>query len=305
MTNTTNTARRAGAAPAFPVYLTAAVLARTADEGARVALVMLATQRASSPALGGALVAALMIPHVAAAPVAGALADSVRRRRLFHGGAVTLYGAALAALAVLVGRAYDLVALLPAVAAGCVAPLLTGGLTGLLGEFLSKERLTRAFSADAVSYNLAGICGPAVAAALGTAVGAGTALAALGAGAMTGGMLLAGMPSAADVAAQVMTTDGSAKRAPKDGILRRGKRARAARPGTPMARPVPVTPANGHARVRAQAEPASDRAVSSACRMSSDSSWAAGQATIWSATSRSLMFVFWETVRNTPKPWSG
>ncbi|MFF3989456.1 MFS transporter [Streptomyces sp. NPDC001601] len=190
MTNTTNTARRAGAAPAFPVYLTAAVLARTADEGARVALVMLATQRAGSPALGGALVAALMIPHVAAAPVAGALADSVRRRRLFHGGAVTLYGAALAALAVLVGRVYDLVALLLAVAAGCVAPLLTGGLTSLLGEFLSKEQLTRAFSADAVSYNLAGICGPAVAAALGTAVGAGTALAALGAGAMTGGTLL-------------------------------------------------------------------------------------------------------------------
>ncbi|MGY5014318.1 MFS transporter [Streptomyces sp. 900105755] len=190
MTNTTNTARRAGAAPAIPVYLTAAVLARTADEGARVALVMLATQRAGSPALGGALVAALMIPHVAAAPVAGALADSVRRRRLFHGGAVTLYGAALAALAVLVGRVYDLVALLPAVAAGCVAPLLTGGLTSLLGELLSKEQLTRAFSADAVSYNLAGICGPAVAAALGTAVGAGTALATLGAGAMTGGMLL-------------------------------------------------------------------------------------------------------------------
>ncbi|MGY4983043.1 MFS transporter [Streptomyces sp. 900105755] len=190
MTDPTNTARRAGAAPVFPVYLTAAVLARTADEGARVALVLLATQRAGSPALGGALVAALMIPHVAAAPVAGALADSVRRRRLLHGGAVTLYGAALAALAVLVGRAYDPVALLLAVAAGCVAPLLTGGLTSLLGELLSKEQLTRAFSADAVSYNLAGICGPAVAAALGTAVGAGTALAALGAGAMTGGTLL-------------------------------------------------------------------------------------------------------------------
>ncbi|MEV6766251.1 MFS transporter [Streptomyces sp. NPDC051105] len=190
MTNMTDTVRRAGSAPAFPVYLTAAVLARTADEGARVGLVMLATQRAGSPALGGALVAALMIPHVAAAPVVGALADSVRRRRLFHGGAVTLYGAALAALAVLVGRAYDLVALLLAVAAGCVAPLLTGGLTSLLGELLSKEQLTRAFSADAVSYNLAGICGPAVAAALGTTVGAGVALAALGVGAMAGGVLL-------------------------------------------------------------------------------------------------------------------
>jgi MFS family permease len=104
------------------VVLTAAVLARTAAEGARVALVMLATQRANSPALGGALVAALMIPHVAAAPAAGALVDSVRRRRLYHGGAVTLYGAVLAALAVLVGRAYDPVVLLLVAAAGCVAP---------------------------------------------------------------------------------------------------------------------------------------------------------------------------------------
>ncbi|MEU2427325.1 MFS transporter [Streptomyces sp. NPDC007851] len=190
MTHTSDTAPRTGAAPVLPVYLTAAVLARTADEGARVALVMLATQRADSAALGGALVAALMIPHVAAAPVAGALADTVRRRRLLHGGAVTLYGVALVALAVLVGRTHDSPVLLLAVAAGCVAPLLTGGLTSLLGELLTKERLTRAFSADAVSYNLAGICGPAVAAALGTAVGAGTALAALGAGAMAGGLLL-------------------------------------------------------------------------------------------------------------------
>ncbi|MEU0943677.1 MFS transporter [Streptomyces canus] len=186
----TGSAARSGGPPPLPVYLTSAVIARTADEGARVALVMLAAQRAHSPTLGGALVAALMIPHVAAAPVVGVLADSVRRRRLFHGSAVVLYGAALVALAFLVGTADDVVVLALAVAAGCVAPLLAGGLTGLLADLLSKERLTRAFSADAVSYNLAGICGPAVAATLGTAVGAGAALAALGAGAMTGGLLL-------------------------------------------------------------------------------------------------------------------
>ncbi|MFJ4200049.1 MFS transporter [Streptomyces sviceus] len=186
----TGSAPRTGGPSPLPVYLTSAVLARTADEGARVALVMLAARRADSPALGGALVAALMIPHVAAAPVVGILADSVRRRRLFHGGAVSLYGAALVALALLVGTADDVVALALAVAAGCVAPLLTGGLTGLLADLLSRERLTRAFSADAVSYNLAGICGPAVAAALGTAVSAGAALVVLGAAAMTGGLLL-------------------------------------------------------------------------------------------------------------------
>jgi MFS family permease len=190
MTDVTDSAPRTRRPAALPVYLTAAALARTADEGARVALVMLAAQRAGSPALGGALVAALMVPHVAAAPVAGALADAVRRRRLFHGGGVALYGVALAALAALVGRTGDLLVLALAAAAGCVAPLLTGGLTSLLGELLPKDRLTRAFSADAVSYNLAGICGPAAAAALGTATSAGLALAVLGAGATAGGLLL-------------------------------------------------------------------------------------------------------------------
>ncbi|MGA5039783.1 MFS transporter [Streptomyces capoamus] len=190
MTGPDATAPPAGGPGALPVYLTAAALARTADEGARVALVMLAAQRAGSPALGGALVAALMVPHVAAAPVAGALADTVRRRRLFHGGGVALYGVALAALAALVGRTGDLAVLALAAAAGCVAPLLTGGLTSLLGELLPKDRLPRAFSADAVSYNLAGICGPAAAAALGTAAGAALALTVLGAGATAGGLLL-------------------------------------------------------------------------------------------------------------------
>ncbi|MFG3207327.1 hypothetical protein [Streptomyces sp. NPDC048192] len=142
MTDATGSAPRTGGPTALPVYLTAAALARTADEGARVALVMLAAQRAHSPALGGALVAALMVPHVVAAPVAGALADSVRRRRLFHGGGVALYGSALAALAALVGRTGDLVVLALAAAAGCVASLLTGGLTSLLGELLPKDRLT-------------------------------------------------------------------------------------------------------------------------------------------------------------------
>ncbi|MFJ3446474.1 MFS transporter [Streptomyces sp. NPDC086081] len=190
MTEIIRSTPRTGGPAALPVYLTAAVLARTADEGARVALVMLAAQRADSTALGGALVAALMVPHVAAAPVAGALADRVRRRRLFHGGTVTLYGVALAALAILVGRTGDFVVLALAAAAGCVAPLLTGGLTSLLGELLPKDRLTRAFSADAVSYNLAGICGPAAAAALGTVTSAGLALAVLGTGATAGGLLL-------------------------------------------------------------------------------------------------------------------
>src|SRR4051794_41960068 len=60
-------------------YAGAAVLVRGADEGARVALVLLALERTRSAALGGLLVAALLVPHVAAAGVVGARAGRARR----------------------------------------------------------------------------------------------------------------------------------------------------------------------------------------------------------------------------------
>ncbi|GIF05504.1 MFS transporter [Actinoplanes siamensis] len=53
-------------------YLVAAVSVRLADEGARVAIVLLALERAHDAALGGLLVAALMVPHVLAGPLVGA-----------------------------------------------------------------------------------------------------------------------------------------------------------------------------------------------------------------------------------------
>src|SRR2546429_8823675 len=48
-------------------YLVVAVLVRLADEGSRVAVVLLALARTSSAAFGGALIAAVMIPHVGVA----------------------------------------------------------------------------------------------------------------------------------------------------------------------------------------------------------------------------------------------
>ena len=71
-------------------YAGAAVLVRTADEGARVALVLLALERTRSAALGGLLVAALLVPHVAAAGVVGARADRSRQARVERAGAVAL-----------------------------------------------------------------------------------------------------------------------------------------------------------------------------------------------------------------------
>lgn len=172
-------------------YLGVAVPARLADEGARVALVLLALAREHSASLGGLLVAALMVPHVVAAPVAGALADRVRHRRLFHGLGLAVYGTGLTATAWATGRLPTVLVVLLVLTTGCCAPLVTGGLTSLLAELLPERALTRAFSIDSTTYNLAGILGPATAAMLAAMIGPGAALLALGVFALAGAAAMA------------------------------------------------------------------------------------------------------------------
>jgi MFS family permease len=58
-----------------------------------------------------------------------------------------------------------------AVAGGCCAPLVTGGLTGLLRDLVPGAERNCAYSLDAMSYNAPGICGPVVAGLLVTAFG--------------------------------------------------------------------------------------------------------------------------------------
>ncbi|MGW2641939.1 MFS transporter [Streptomyces sp. NPDC001348] len=175
-------------------YLQVALLVRLASEGARVALVVLAVDRTRSAGFGGALVAALLVPSVVAAPLAGAVADRVRQRRLFHASCLVFYGTGLGAVAMLVGRVSAPAVLAVAGAAGCCTPLLTGGLTSLLSDLLPPAALSRAFSLDAVSYNLAGIAGPALASALAASTGPAVALLVLGAGAAAGGLLVFALP---------------------------------------------------------------------------------------------------------------
>jgi MFS family permease len=143
-------------------YTTAAALARLADEGSRVALLLHVLAAGRGAAFGGLLVGALMVPHVLAAPLVGALADAVRRRRLLYAGGLTGYAAGFTGAALLAGPA-PAAAFVAAILAGCCAPLLIGGLSSLLGE-LAGTGLRRAFGLDAASYSLAGIVGPALAA---------------------------------------------------------------------------------------------------------------------------------------------
>ncbi|MET8911856.1 MFS transporter [Micromonospora sp. NPDC004551] len=173
-------------------YLAAAVTARLADEGARVAIVLVALDRTGRASLGGLLIAALMVPHVAAAPLAGAAADGVRHRKPLYVLAFATYALSLAGAAALIGR-FTAAAAALLVVAGCVAPLLLGGLSSLLGE-LVPGCLPRAFVLDSASYGIAGIVGPAVAAVAAGAFGASWSLVVLGLCVIAGALAVVTLP---------------------------------------------------------------------------------------------------------------
>jgi len=117
----------------FRRYLVAAVLVRLADEGARVALVLLALQRTQSAAIGALLVASLLIPHVVAAPIVGLLTDRVRQPRWILTTAAAGFAASLAVTSACLGRLPVWVTVVVLLAGGCGGPALTGGLRGIAG----------------------------------------------------------------------------------------------------------------------------------------------------------------------------
>ncbi|WP_328475374.1 MFS transporter [Actinoplanes sp. NBC_00393] len=178
--------------PVLTRYLSAAIGARLADEGARVSIVLLAIEQTGHAGVGGLLVAALMVPHVAAAPLAGAAADRARRRKPLYLAAFVAYALALTGSALLIGPATWAAAIL-LFAGGCLAPLLFGGLSSLLRE-LVPGNLGRAFGFDATTYSVAGIAGPALAALVAGFAGAAWSLVTLGGFALLGAAAFLTLP---------------------------------------------------------------------------------------------------------------
>jgi MFS family permease len=151
-------------------YASAAVLVRTADEGGRVALILLALDRLNSTGSTGLLVAALMIPHVVAAPVIGVLTDRARRPALTVAALTLGFGAALATTALTLGHVPLAVSLIVLLLGGSCGPALTGGLSSQLARLATPESLPRVFGLDGLTYNIAGIAGPALVALLASLV---------------------------------------------------------------------------------------------------------------------------------------
>jgi len=186
-------------------YVVSATLARAADSGAGVGLVLLATHPTSGvrhgATVGGLLAAALSAPHLLG-PWVGRFLDRARDPRFVLAVAFTVYAAALSSAALLLGRASIAFVVGAVVLAGVCGPLLTGGLSsrldGLAGPGERQQR--RAQGWDAASYGLGGTAGPALVSGLAVLAGPRTALVAL-----------AGLPAAAALA--VLTVRASARRA--------------------------------------------------------------------------------------------
>lgn len=197
-----------------PRYLGAALAVRMADEGVRVSLVLLALRETGSPAVGGALVAALLVPHVLAAPLVGTVLDRARHPQRVLAAAVLLFAASLLSAAMLLGRAPLWVTVAVLLAGGCGGPALTGGLSGQLPRLVGRDRAPRAFGLDSLFYNVASMAGPAV-----------TAAAAVAAGPRVAQALLASMAvlGAAGAASLPLTVGGGRRPVRGPGLLNGGK----------------------------------------------------------------------------------
>jgi hypothetical protein len=178
----------------MPHYLAAAVLARIADEGARVSLVLLALDKTGSAAIGGTMVAALLIPHVVAAPLVGVLVDRARQPRLVLASAMLIFAASLFCAAALLGHAPLWLIYVLLLVGGCCGPAITGGLTSQLPALVGKDKTPRAFGLDSLFYNIASMVGPAVAGVTTAAVSPMAAQYVLATSAAVGALGVASLP---------------------------------------------------------------------------------------------------------------
>ncbi|MFD8290726.1 MFS transporter [Streptomyces lavendulae] len=179
----------------FGRYLAAALTARFASEGMGMGVVLLALERTGNAAHGAFVLTAWMAPHVLAAPLAGAAAARARRPRLFYAGALAGFTAAVAALAVLLGRAPVPVVLAVAFLGGSCGPVVTGGLSSLVAGLVPEgPRRDRAYGWDASTYNAASVLAPAAVGLAGAAVSAGPAMGVLAVSAALAAALAASLP---------------------------------------------------------------------------------------------------------------
>lgn len=178
---------------------TASTAARLANEAARIAMVLLVLERTGSPALAGAVVGATTLPALITGPLLGAWLDRTPHRRAAFAGNQLALLLCLVGMLLTTGSAPSFVVVLLGLVAGLTTPVLTGGFTGLIAPLVPNGLLRRAYGAEATSYNVAGVAGPALAGTVAAVAGAGTAVAVTAALAFFGFLAVLRVPMPAPV----------------------------------------------------------------------------------------------------------
>jgi Major Facilitator Superfamily len=126
--------------------------------------------------------------------VLGALADGARRPAVLVGGGAIGFGLALAAAALGLGRLPLALVLVVLLAGGSCGPALTGALSSQLPSLAAPGALPRAFGLDALTYDVAGMLGPGVAAVVAGRASASAATITLAVAALAGGAVAIALP---------------------------------------------------------------------------------------------------------------
>ncbi|MEV0160738.1 MFS transporter [Nonomuraea fuscirosea] len=189
-------------------YMTGAVAARTGDEMSGPALLVMGLAVTGSPVPASWLLAGLTVSAAAGGPLLGVLLDRSARPGRLLASCLLGYAGGLLLILALLGRVPDAVVIGLAVVTGLLGPALTGGWTAQLPLVAGPGRLGRATALDSMSYNVAGLAGPALVGAV-AAFGAGGAAVLVSAGLLIAALPAAfGLPSRGGLAVRAGTGHG-------------------------------------------------------------------------------------------------
>lgn len=154
-------------------YVAAAILARSADGGVVVAVVLLVTLSGGSGALAGAMAACVTAPHLFGPFVARRI-DTSDDPRHFIAAACGLFALVFTFAILGFGHLPHVVVGALLMVAGACGPLLTGGLSSRLPYLTRPDQASqrRAHGWDVATYGLGGTIGPSMVAGLAGTFGA-------------------------------------------------------------------------------------------------------------------------------------
>src|SRR3954471_14321498 len=147
----------------YPQFLTAATVARLADEMFGVAVLLLVLERTGSPSLAGLTLAAAMLPGMLSGPVIGAWLDRTGKRSLIYTVDRLLLVTVLFGILAAAGHTPHFVVPLLAFITGLTLPVTMTGFTSMVPLIVEEEVLPSANAVEAASLNVALIGGPALA----------------------------------------------------------------------------------------------------------------------------------------------